>query len=268
MAAKGESKDSTKSPKTPEMITVSSYLRPITELDDEAVEKLKTLLKITKDLRSHTSQAHRIQRGSPGAGQLGTALSSTKSEVQKITATLRELFDCHDQFPGMHLLRVQFKTFLDTLNQPFNDGGNDPGYNERVHFLERLMYVSGNLQGQVEVILEQYSYWKAKIAGEEPPCVARRLDFDQPQVQTQPASNVTFGQLATGVGNINLGLSPQVPQNANVGVQIPPLRPMAVALNMSTPIQVVAQRDMQQTSTSPPPNPCSSPKGTISGEFW
>ena len=268
MAAKGESKDSTKSPRTTEMITVSSYLRPITDLDDEAIEKLRTLLKITKDLRSHTSQAHRIQRGSPGAGQLGTALSSTKSEVQKITAVLRELFDCRDQFPGMHLLQVQFKTFLDTLNQPFNDGGNDPGYNERVHFLERLMYVSGNLQGQLEVILEQYSYWKAKIAGEEPPCVARRLDFDQPQLHNQPASNVTFGQLATGVGNINLGLSPQVQQNANVGVQIPALPRMAVTLNMSTPVQFVAQTDMQQTSTSPSPNSRSSPKGTISGEFW
>ena len=168
----------------------------------------------------------------------------------------------------MHLLRVQFKTFLDTLNQPFNDGGNDPGYNERVHFLERLMYVSGNLQGQLEVILEQYSYWKAKIAGEEPPCVARRLDFDQPQVQTQPASNVTFGQLATGVGNINLGLSPQILQNANVGVQIPAPHQRSAALNISVPVQAVAQRDMQQTSTSPPPNPRSSPKGTISGEFW
>lgn len=268
MAAKGESKDSMKSSRTPEMITVSSYLRPITDLDDEAIEKLRALLKITKDLRSHTSQTYRIQRGSPGAGQLGTALSSTTPEVQEITAALRELFDCHDQFPGMHLLRVQFKTFLDTLNQPFNDGGNDPGYNERVHFLERLMYVSGNLQGQLEVILEQYSYWKAKIAGEEPPCVARRLDFDQPQLQTQPPSNVTFGQLATGVGNINLGLSPQVQQNANVGVQIPALRPMAVTLNMSTPVQFVAQTDMQQTSTSPSPNSRSSPKGTISGEFW
>ena len=271
MAAKRESKDlslcSTNSPRTPEMITVSSYLHPITELDDEAIEKLRTLLKIIKDLRSHTSQTHRIQRGSPGAGQLGAALSSSKSEVQKIVAALQELFDCHHQFPGMHLLRLQFKSFQDTLNQPFNDGGNDPGYHERVHFLERLMYVSGNLQGQLEVILEQYSYWKAKIAGEEPPCVTRRLDFDQPQLQTQPASNVTFGQLATGVGNINLGLAPQVQQVANSGFQNPAPRQRA-ALNVPLPVQAVAQRGVQQMSTSPTPKPRSSTKGTISGEFW
>ena len=236
-------------PRTPEIITMHSYIHPITELDDDDIEKLRSLLKIAKDLRHQTSQTRRIQRGSPGAGQLGAALSSSQSEVRKIEAMLQELFDSHDQFPGMYLLRLQFKEFKSALFRPFNDGGNDPGYSERVSLLEELMYINGTLKGQLEVVLEQHSYWKAKVAGEEPPRVMRRLDFDQ---STGPAGlALTFGQLATGVGAINLGLSPLGSHSAN---------PPPAGGRLGRPFH------LQQSVASPTPKPRSPPKGTISGE--
>ena len=240
------------------MITMHSYIHPITELDDDDIEMLRGLLKIAGDLRLQTSQTRRIQRGSPGAGALGGALSSSQSEVQKIEASLLELFDSHDQFPGMYLLRLQFKEFKSTLFRPFNDGGNDPGYSERVSFLEELMYVNGTLKGQLELILEQHTYWKAKVAGEEPPRVMRRLDFDQNTAgqglaQIQPP--VTFGQLATGVGAINLGLSPPSSHNAN-----PPLPQGGRVRTFGRPMNV------QQPVASPTLKARSPTKGTVSGE--
>ena len=39
------------------------------------------------------------------------------------------------------------------------------------------MYVAGTLRGQLELVLEQHAYWRAKLAGEKPTRLARRLNF-------------------------------------------------------------------------------------------
>lgn len=159
--------------------TIRSYLQPVTALDSESVDTIKSLLRITTELRRNTSQTSRIQRGSPGAGALGSTLAYIQPKVNKITDNLSEVFKKYDNFPGMYLVSTQFPVFCEVLNGNFNDGGNDPGYRERVHLLEKLMFVAGTLRGHLEMVLEQHAYWKAKLAGEKPPRLARRLNFNQ-----------------------------------------------------------------------------------------
>ena len=79
----------------------------------------------------------------------------------------------------MYLVKSQFSMFKDIVNSDFNDGGSCGGHDERVHLLERLMYVTGMLRGHLEMVLEQHSHWKAMLAGEQPPHLVRSLDFNQ-----------------------------------------------------------------------------------------
>lgn len=158
---------------------IRSYLQPITALDDESRDTLKSLLRVTADLRRSTSQTHRIRRGSPGAGALGSTLAMLTPRVNEIADKLSEVFTTYHSFPGMFLVSTQFPVFRDVLNGNFNDGGNGPGYSERVHLLEKLMYVTGTLRGHIEMVLEQHEYWRAKLAGEQPLRLARRLNFNE-----------------------------------------------------------------------------------------
>ena len=166
---------------SPEAQTLAAYLRPITSLDEDVLEKLHSLLKITVELRNKTHfNCERIQRGSPRAGNLGLTLGSFKGDVAKIANDFEELFTTHSDSPGIRLMKTQFSRFNQTLNSNFNDGGNEPGYSERVHLLEKLMYLTGILRGHIEMLLDHHGYWGARIAGEAPPQqVARRLDFNQ-----------------------------------------------------------------------------------------
>ena len=215
--------------RSPEAITLRSFLNPVTNLDDASLDTLRRLLKITVNLRwrTHHSQTRRIQRGSPGAHELGSSLSQFRSEVDAIAGSLDEILQHHDGIPGMYLVRSQFALFHETMNQNFNDGGNEGGYFERVQLLEKLMYLTGTLRGHLEVILEQHSYWKAKLAGEAPPRIVRRLDFNQAvdpaernQVN-QPAAlgvGILLGQpaqaLTGGLQHGGLGFNGGVPMNA------------------------------------------------------
>ena len=158
---------------------IRSYLQPVTALDSESQDVLKSLLRVTVELRRNTAQTRRIQRGSPGAGALGGTLAMLSPRVNEIANKLSEVFKTYDSFPGMYLVSTQFPVFRDVLSGSFNDGGNDPGYSERVHLLERLMYIAGTLRGHIEMVLEQHAYWKAKLAGERPSRLARRLNFNQ-----------------------------------------------------------------------------------------
>ena len=168
--------------------TVRSYLQPVTALDSASLDTLKCLLRLTVELRRSTSRVRRIQRGSPGAGSLGSALASISPQVDKITSELSEVFATHAKFPGMYLVGTQFPVFREVLNTNFNDGGNETGYSERVHLLEKMMYIAGTLRGHVEMVLEQHEYWKAKLAGREPSKVVRRLNFNEAAdpAQTDP----------------------------------------------------------------------------------
>ena len=163
---------------TPTGTAVRAYLQPVTSLDSESLDTLKSLLRITVDLRRNTSRTHRIRRGSPGAGALGATLASLQPRLEEIANRVSEVLKTHQDFPGMYQISRQFPEFRDILNGRFNDGGNDPGYNERVHLLEKLMYVAGTLRGHVELVLEQHAYWRAKLSGEKSSRLARRLDFD------------------------------------------------------------------------------------------
>ena len=172
---------------SPATTAVRSYLQPVTSLDSESVDTLKTLLRITIDVRRSTSKIGRIRRGSPGAGALGATLAQLAPRLNEITDRLSEVLKTHEGFPGIYLVSRQFPVFQDVFKGQFNDGGNDPGYNERVHLLEKLMYVAGTLRGHVEMVLEQSAYWRAKLAGEQPTRLARRLNFE---LSVDPAAEV------------------------------------------------------------------------------
>ena len=188
---------------------IRSYLQPVTTLDGSSQDMLKALLRITIDLRRNTSLTGRIQRGSPRSGALGSALAQLQPRVNSSSGSLEQIFAAYERFPGMYLVKSQFATFKDILNSDFNDGGNDGGYSERVHLLEKLMYVTGMLRGHLEMVLEQHSYWKAKLAGEQPPRLVRRLDFNR---DIDPAA--TQQSLGGGLQFVPVGVSFQL-SNAN-----------------------------------------------------
>ena len=173
---------------------IRSYLQPITALDSESLDALKSLLRVTVELRRSTARTRRIQRGSPGAGALGGTLAMLCPRVDEIANKLSQVFTTYDNFPGMYLVSTQFPVFRDVLSGDFNDGGNDPGYSERVHLLERLMYIAGTLRGHIEMVLEQHGYWKAKLAGEQPSRLARRLNFNQAVDPAQSEQVVALAQ--------------------------------------------------------------------------
>ena len=178
--------------------TVRSYLTPVTSLDPDSLDTLKALHRITVDIRRHTSHTRRIGRGSPGAGALGATLANLQPRLNEISAKLSEVLKTHSDFPGVYLVSRQFPVFRDVLSGNFNDGGNEPGYSERVHLLEKLMYVAGTLRGHVEMVLEQNSYWRAKLAGELPTRLDRRLNFDLAVDPAEAAEAADGEQLGLG----------------------------------------------------------------------
>lgn len=121
---------------------------------------LQSLLRTTEHIRQCISQTRRIQRGSPGAGALGHDVWKLQKEVDGIKPGVEEILThgSNEQHPYFSLLHAQFKEFVSVLNEPFNDGGNEPGYYERVMYLERLMYVTGTLRGSLQLFFEQSKY--------------------------------------------------------------------------------------------------------------
>ena len=163
-------------------------------LDDQSLTTITELLRLSREFRQSTSQVRRIQRGSPGAGALGCAVSSFNMTLSSKVTECQQMFMRCSKFPGMNVLEAKFKEFQNTLNEPFNDGGNEGGYNQRVHVLEKLNYTNGKLCGAVEVIMEYNECSKSsKLVGQPLQPLHRRLNFD---VASSPP------QRSTGFGNL------------------------------------------------------------------
>ena len=163
-------------------------------LDDQSLTTITELLRLSREFRQSTSQVRRIQRGSPGAGALGCAVSSFNMTLSSKVTECQQMFMRCSKFPGMNVLEAKFKEFQNTLNEPFNDGGNEGGYNQRVHVLEKMNYTNGKLCGAVEVIMEYNECSKSsKLVGQPLQPLHRRLNFD---VASSPP------QRSTGFGNL------------------------------------------------------------------
>ena len=146
------------------------------QLSQSSSDKLNQLVQFTTDLRQATAHPEdRIQRGSPRARFLASLMTRKCRDFQQLS--INQIFQDDSDFPGMNILQAHFAIFQGTLETPFNDGGNEPGYTERVFYIERLMYDSGLMRGHAEVILEQNSYWRSKIAGIQHQPLARQLNF-------------------------------------------------------------------------------------------
>ena len=169
------------------------------QLDDKGLNTFRELSKLCRDFRQGTTQVRRIQRGSPGAGALGTTVTNFRSKFNSVAAECQQVFTNFSIFPGMKILENRLSELKNQLAEPFNDGGNDPGYSERVSVLEKLNYVNGMLHGAVQVIIEHHEHWKRTLDGrlmQQP--VARRLKFEDtlststatsdPSVQSQAAN--------------------------------------------------------------------------------
>ena len=156
---------------------------------DKDDEILQSLLRTTEHVRQSTSQTRRIQRGSPGAGTLGIVVQKLQNEVAKIKPRVEEILELgssNEQHPYFSLIHAQFTEFVSVLHEPFNDGGNEPGYSERVMYLERLMYVTGTLRGSLQLFFEQSKYLRvaASTASASPSAVVlpKRLVFEDVEV--------------------------------------------------------------------------------------
>ena len=146
-------------------------------LDDDSIITLRSLSRLTSEFRQSTSNVRRIQRGSPGAGALGTALRTFQPKFMAILIESQAVFARNSQFPGMNLLKAKLTELQQTLQEPFNDGGNEAGYYQRVNILEKLNYMNGMLRGVVEVMIEHHEYWKNKLDGQNNQPLSRRLNF-------------------------------------------------------------------------------------------
>ena len=156
-------------------------------LDDSSVDTLRALSRMSNEFRQSTSNVRRIQRGSPGARELGGAVQMFRYQLTPMLADCQGILNRYCRFPGMNLLRTKLNELDQALQEPFNDGGNEAGYYQRVHVLEKFNYVNGMLRSAVEMILEQHEFWKNKIS----PIVnnrrlARRLDFNQDIMNPRP----------------------------------------------------------------------------------
>lgn len=89
---------------------------------------------LSMHVRQRTSQTRRIQRGSPGAGVLGSDMWQLQNEVDGIKPKVEEILkpSSNEQLPYLSLLCDHFQEFVKVLHQPFNDAGSEPGYDERV----------------------------------------------------------------------------------------------------------------------------------------
>ena len=167
-------------------------------LDDNSVDTLRALSRMSSEFRQSTSNVRRIQRGSPGARELGRAVQMFRYQFTPILADCQGILNRYSRFPGMNLLRTRLNELNQALQEPFNDGGNEAGYYQRVHVLEKFNYVNGMLHSAVEMILEHHEYWKNQISPNQQ--LARRLDFNNqdmnPRLVNAQAPRVAEGQVA------------------------------------------------------------------------
>lgn len=169
-------------------------------LSEKDYNTLWSLLTSTEHVRQRTSQTRRIQRGSPGAGALGSDMWQLQNEVDGIKPKVEEILkpgrpaSSNEQLPYLSLLCDHFQEFVKVLHQPFNDAGSEPGYYERVQYLETLMYVTGTLRGSLQLFLEQS---KSSTLDTK-----RRLVFEDAEVITSG-----LNQLHTPAVEINVGKS-------------------------------------------------------------
>lgn len=161
------------------------------QLDDVSLSTLRTLSSLCREFRQSTSATQRIQRGSPGAGQLGPVIRIHQSKFSTVAGQCQQIFTRHSRFPGVNLLQTRLNELQQTVGAGFDD--TSTGYAQRVHVLEKLNYENGTVRGVVDTIIEQHEYWK----NQQP--VARRLAFSDSS-QNQPAalstSNQPLGQIS------------------------------------------------------------------------
>ena len=169
------------------------------QLDDASLSTLRSLSSLCREFRQSTSATQRIQRGSPGAGQLGPVIRIHQSKFSTIAGQYQQIFTRYSRFPGVNLLQTRLNELQQTLGAGFDD--TSTGYAQRVHVLERLNYENGTVRGVVDTIIEQHEYqWKNnKLPGQgDQQPVARRLAFSdssQNQPATLSASNQPLGQI-------------------------------------------------------------------------
>ena len=96
------------------------------------------------------------------------------------------VFSRNSQFPGMNFLKAKLTELHQTLQEPFNDGGNEAGYYQRVYILEKLNYMNGMLRGVVEVMIAHHEYWKNKLDRQNNQPLARRLNFQINEMPENP----------------------------------------------------------------------------------
>ena len=134
------------------------------QLDVGSLSIIQNLSVLSMKFRHALLGVRRIQGGSPAAGQLGAVFLIYRSQFDLIALQCQEMFTTQSHFPGMRMLQFQLGELQKVLARQFNDGGNYPGYSERVHLLVELHYTNGALNGVVEMIIEQnvgIAYWES-----------------------------------------------------------------------------------------------------------
>ena len=103
-----------------------------------------------------------------------------------------EVFENHQDFPGMSNVEQHFREFKNALNPRFKGGKTK---HLRWGTKTKVIYVAGILRGVVELVLEQHAYWKARLIGEKPTRLAHRPNFDR---------SATVGDERQGVNEVAL----------------------------------------------------------------
>ena len=122
--------------------------------NQDEIGKFQELSKLIGQLCLHSSQCRRIQRGSPGAGALSASITPSKEGINRLKPQVEDILDNHSNLAGVAKLKNQYDRFDRVLNETINERGYEDGYTDRVQYLERMNYESGQMKGMLDTIIE------------------------------------------------------------------------------------------------------------------
>lgn len=89
----------------------ASPLSPSTVPSDEVLDKFQNVIRLLGELRQRSNQCRRIQRGSPGAGSLSSAIDPVKSQLNLLKSDIEAILAQYATLSCMTRLRGQYNLF-------------------------------------------------------------------------------------------------------------------------------------------------------------
>ena len=97
----------------------ASPLSPSAVPSDEVLDKFQNVIRLLGELRQRSNQCRRIQRGSPGAGSLSSAIDPVKSQLNLLKSDIEAILTQYATLSCMTRLRGQYNLFDQVCSCPY-----------------------------------------------------------------------------------------------------------------------------------------------------